>query len=133
MDNLAISVYARIRQIYDSNFPFPENGYVGDYINEIAIQIKQEYDHYKKGLQCSSKPGSEKKESDFVFNNNKKIQDFFAGLEEGKKDIVSITADNILNIDNDVLQYLKLRAEEHNFLSITGTLKRLGVKHDVLF
>jgi arginyl-tRNA synthetase len=44
MKNLAISVYARYMQIFDKNYPFPEDGYFGDYITQIAKQI---YDQYK--------------------------------------------------------------------------------------
>ena len=34
--NLALSVQARVRQAYDPDAPFPEDGYRGDYIREIA-------------------------------------------------------------------------------------------------
>jgi arginyl-tRNA synthetase len=43
MENLAASVYARYRQMFEPGFPFPENGYVGTYITEIAGIIKDEY------------------------------------------------------------------------------------------
>ncbi len=34
--NLALSVQARVRQTYDSTAPFPEDGYRGEYIRDIA-------------------------------------------------------------------------------------------------
>jgi len=34
--NLALSVQARVRQSYDRSAPFPEDGYHGDYIREVA-------------------------------------------------------------------------------------------------
>ncbi len=37
---LAESTYARYRQLYDSSYPFPEDGYQGDYIRDIAIQLQ---------------------------------------------------------------------------------------------
>ncbi|GBD07142.1 Arginine--tRNA ligase [bacterium HR21] len=41
---LGQSVYARYRQLLgDASYPFPENGYHGDYIWEIARQILQQY------------------------------------------------------------------------------------------
>lgn len=43
MDNLAKSVYARYRQIFETDYPFPEDGYVGDYVNEIAAEIYKEH------------------------------------------------------------------------------------------
>ncbi len=43
MDNLAESVYARYMQKHQPDFPFPENGYVGEYIREIADIIDGEY------------------------------------------------------------------------------------------
>jgi len=42
MNNLAKSVYARYMQKIDPGFPFPEDGYVGDYIKEIADSIFDE-------------------------------------------------------------------------------------------
>ncbi len=42
MRMLAESTYARYRQLFDSTFPFPEEGYQGDYIREIAENLKKE-------------------------------------------------------------------------------------------
>ncbi len=42
MDNLAKSVHARYMQMFDENFPFPEDGYHGDYIKDIAKKIFDE-------------------------------------------------------------------------------------------
>ncbi len=39
LDTLGRSVYARYRQIYDPKFPFPEDGYPGDYLVPIATAI----------------------------------------------------------------------------------------------
>lgn len=44
MDNLAKSVYARYRQLFEPEYPFPEDGYVGDYVREIAAEIYKEHD-----------------------------------------------------------------------------------------
>ena len=41
MDNLAKSVYARYRGIFEPDYSFPEDGYVGEYIFRIAEIIKQ--------------------------------------------------------------------------------------------
>lgn len=38
---LAESTYARYRQLFDVSFPFPEDGYQGDYIRNIAEKIKE--------------------------------------------------------------------------------------------
>jgi len=43
MDTLAKSVYARYRQFFEPAYPFPEDGYVGDYIKNIADVLKNEY------------------------------------------------------------------------------------------
>jgi arginyl-tRNA synthetase len=43
MENLARSVYARYRQLYEPDYPFPENGYVGDYVVSVAELVKKEY------------------------------------------------------------------------------------------
>jgi arginyl-tRNA synthetase len=43
MDNLAESVYSRYMQKHQPDYPFPDNGYIGDYIGEIADFINGEY------------------------------------------------------------------------------------------
>ncbi len=43
MDNLAKSVYARYRQIFESEYLFPEDGYSGDYVKEIAAILEKEH------------------------------------------------------------------------------------------
>lgn len=40
MRMLAESTYARYRQLFDASYPFPEEGYQGDYIKEIATTLK---------------------------------------------------------------------------------------------
>ena len=50
MNNLAKSVHARYMQIINPDFPFPEDGYVGDYIKDIAKII---YDERKDSLKDS--------------------------------------------------------------------------------
>ncbi len=42
MNNLGLSVYARMKQKVDKSYPFPENGYHGDYINDIADLLEKE-------------------------------------------------------------------------------------------
>jgi len=44
MNNLAKSTYARYEQIFNPDYPFPEDGYHGDYIKIIALEIYQKYD-----------------------------------------------------------------------------------------
>lgn len=44
MQNLARSIFARYRQILgDNDYPFPEDGYHGDYIKEIANEIAEKF------------------------------------------------------------------------------------------
>lgn len=44
MQNLARSIYARYRQLLgEENYPFPEDGYHGEYIKEIAAEIIEKY------------------------------------------------------------------------------------------
>lgn len=43
MRTLAESVYARYRQALGDDYPFPQEGYQGDYIKDIALQIKAEH------------------------------------------------------------------------------------------
>jgi arginyl-tRNA synthetase len=42
MRMLAESTYARYRSLFDPAFPFPKDGYQGDYIREIANNLKKE-------------------------------------------------------------------------------------------
>src|SRR5262249_5525082 len=39
LDALGRSIYARYRQLFDSEYPFPEDGYPGDYLIPIARRI----------------------------------------------------------------------------------------------
>ena len=41
---LGKSIYSRWRQFSDPSYPFPENGYRGDYIEELALEIAQKQD-----------------------------------------------------------------------------------------
>lgn len=43
MDNLTESVTARYKQIYNPDYPFPDEGYAGEYIKEIAKSISDKY------------------------------------------------------------------------------------------
>lgn len=52
MNNLAKSIFARYKQKFDDkNFPFPEDGYHGEYLKEIAESL---YDQYKNRLMKGS-------------------------------------------------------------------------------
>jgi arginyl-tRNA synthetase len=42
MRMLAESTYARYRQLFDASYSFPEDGYQGDYIREIAATLKND-------------------------------------------------------------------------------------------
>jgi arginyl-tRNA synthetase len=47
MDMLARSVHARYQQLYDASYPFPEESYKGDYIRDVAKDVRgQEGDKY---------------------------------------------------------------------------------------
>jgi len=51
MKNLAVSIYARYKQLLgEHDFPFPEDGYHGEYIKAIAAELNEKHgDAYKKG------------------------------------------------------------------------------------
>ena len=49
MNNLVKSVFSRYMQIIDPSFEFPEDGYVGDYVKEIAANIYHEKADSLKG------------------------------------------------------------------------------------
>ncbi|MCX7737541.1 MAG: arginine--tRNA ligase [Candidatus Kapabacteria bacterium] len=51
MKNLALSIYARYRQqLGETDFPFPEDGYHGEYIKTIAAEIIEKYgSQYQNG------------------------------------------------------------------------------------
>ena len=43
MENLGLSIYARYREIFGEKVEFPEGGYPGDYVKEIAAEVKQQH------------------------------------------------------------------------------------------
>lgn len=43
MNMLAKSIYARYMQLFDKDFPFPDDGYHGDYIKQIANELFDDY------------------------------------------------------------------------------------------
>jgi len=66
MNNLAKSVRARYMQIFEHEFPFPEYGYVGEYVNEIANLI---YEKHGESLKDSDDLDYFKKEGEvFTFD-----------------------------------------------------------------
>ncbi|HQY52636.1 MAG TPA: arginine--tRNA ligase [Ignavibacteria bacterium] len=70
MNNLAKSVRARYMQIFENEFPFPEYGYVGEYVNEIANMI---YEKHGESLKDSDDLDYFKKEGEvFTFDVIKK-------------------------------------------------------------
>ena len=43
MENLALSIEARYRELFGQSVPFPEGGYPGDYIKDIAAGIQRDF------------------------------------------------------------------------------------------
>jgi arginyl-tRNA synthetase len=43
MENLALSIEARYRELFGEQAGFPENGYPGDYVKDIAMEIKRQH------------------------------------------------------------------------------------------
>ena len=41
MESLGLSIYARYRELFGEEINFPEDGYPGEYVREIAAQVKQ--------------------------------------------------------------------------------------------
>ncbi|MFZ4589666.1 MAG: arginine--tRNA ligase [Ignavibacteria bacterium] len=65
MNNLAKSVYARYMQKFEPDFPFPDDGYAGDYIKEIAEEIYYEKKDSLKDSEDISYFKSKGEESNF--------------------------------------------------------------------
>jgi arginyl-tRNA synthetase len=50
MENLGLSLYARYRELFGEQIEFPEGGYPGDYVKELAAEIKaRDGDKYLRG------------------------------------------------------------------------------------
>jgi arginyl-tRNA synthetase len=78
MDMLAQSVYARYRQFFDPSFPFPAEGYQGDYIRHVAKEIREQFNDR------------------FVHKDDKETLDFFR--EFAAREMISV-------IDRDLKNY----------------------------
>ncbi len=50
MENLGLSIMARYRELFGEKVDFPENGYRGDYVKDIAVELRRE--HGDKYLDC---------------------------------------------------------------------------------
>lgn len=61
MKNLAKSVRARYMQIFENEYPFPEDGYVGDYVKDIANKI---YENHGESLKDNNDLDYFKKEGE---------------------------------------------------------------------
>ena len=122
MNNLAKSVHARYMQIIDSDFPFPEDGYVGEYIKEIAEKI---YDDKKESLKLSDDIEYFKKAGEeYNFNSIKNTlhllgidHDIFfneTSLYENKdiENILSELKNRSLSYEKDGAVWLKMDAED---------------------
>lgn len=122
MNNLAKSVHARYMQIIDPDFPFPEDGYVGEYIKDIAKLI---YDDKKDSLKDSDDLNYFKKAGeDYNFRSIKNTltllgihHDIFfneTSLYENKdiENILSEFSSRSLSYEKDGAVWLKMNAEE---------------------
>ncbi|MDD5435253.1 MAG: arginine--tRNA ligase, partial [Nitrospira sp.] len=78
METLGRSTYIRYKQIFDSEQPFMENGYNGDYIKDIAGEIKtSSEDKFIKLPETEAIPFFVKYSQDTILNGIKKdLQDF---------------------------------------------------------
>ena len=43
MENLGLSVYARYRELFGDTFEIPEGGYPGEYVKDIAVEIRNQH------------------------------------------------------------------------------------------
>lgn len=43
MENLGLSLYARYRELFGEKIDFPEDGYPGDYVRELAAEVKRQH------------------------------------------------------------------------------------------
>ncbi len=74
---LGLSVFARYQQLLGIEYPFPEDGYKGEYIEDIANRIIRE--HGKKYIQMSFDEAA-----DFFIDHS--YQKILSGIEEDLKD-----------------------------------------------
>jgi len=57
MENLGLSIYARYRELFGERVEFPENGYPGEYIRELAASIQRRYGDRYIGADAASAVG----------------------------------------------------------------------------
>jgi arginyl-tRNA synthetase len=56
MENLGLSLYARYRELFGEQVEFPEGGYPGDYVKELAAAVKaRDGDKYLRGDYAAAK------------------------------------------------------------------------------
>lgn len=121
MDNLAESIYARyIQKIDDPNYSFPENGYHGEYIKEIADDLIIGYKDKLKDNNPKNKDIIKKFGEQWCFDKIKKTlyrmgikQDVYYNetslYEEGKIDeVINFFKEKGLAYEKDNALWLKL-------------------------
>jgi len=121
MDNLAESIYARyIQKIENTDFPFPENGYYGDYIKEIADDLIKQYNDQLKNNNSHNKEIIKKFGEQWCFDKIKKTLDrmgikqqvFYnetSLYEEGKvEEVINYFEEKKLAYEKDGALWLKL-------------------------
>ncbi len=122
MNNLAKSVHARYMQLIDPDFPFPEDGYVGEYIKDIAEKI---YEDKKDSLKDSDDTEYFKKAGeDYNFSSIKNTlrlldinHDIFfneTSLYDNKdiENILSELKNRSLSYEKDGAVWLKMGSED---------------------
>lgn len=109
MNNLARSVYARYMQIMDPSFGFPEDGYAGDYVKDIARKI---YDEKGESLK------------------QKFDRDFFA--EEGEKHLFGMIRGTLekMGIKHDVFFNESSLYEDGTIDATVTALREKGMAYD---
>ncbi len=109
MNNLAKSVHARYMQLIDPDFPFPEDGYVGEYIKDIARHI---YDDKKD-----------------TFKNSEDLEYFKKAGEEDNFNSIKNTL-HLLGIGHDIFFNETSLYENKDIENILSELKNRSLSYE---
>jgi arginyl-tRNA synthetase len=103
MESLGLSIYARYRELLGEESNFPEDGYPGEYVREIAAQVKQ-----RDGDKFLKEPKEAAIDYFIQYGGNALLETIRRQLDEFGIHFDSFFSEKVLRGRNEVIQTMEL-------------------------